>query len=197
MNEAAILLNHVNPIHVFAVRALASLETPETKAEMLRHRSALRVTLEAAGVDMSNLSQKPGASFTETHHHALVCWYDMTSDALRLFAPGLHRIDETTEQALALLDGTIIGDWEDHPIEDVDAAIRLMALLGTGGETAAELHANHVAPNADRWDEDFEAPSATELEELWCTWRQWYLGGSGAVPNDVDVWVARTYAFAI
>lgn len=192
------MLERMNePTRVFAVRALSSLETPETKADMLRHRSAFTVTLEAAGVDMSNLRAKPSASYKETYHHALLCWYDMTADELRLFAPGAHKLDETTESALSLLDGVIIGDWEDHEIEEVDAAIRLMALMGTGGATAAELHANHVVPNLARYDEDFTPPDLDDLESMWCQLRPYYLGGTSAVPNDLDVWVDRTYAFGI
>lgn len=197
MNQAAMLFGGNNPIHTFAVRALSSLETPDTRAELLRHRSAFTVTLEAAGVDMSNLSKKPSTKFDETNQHALICWYDMTSDVLRLFAASLHEIDDTTKDALALLDGTIFGDWNDHPIEDVDAAIRLMAFLGTGGMTAAELHARHVVPNARRYDDDFTPPDVDDLEAFWCTFRPYYLGGTTQAPDDLDVWVGCTYAFGI
>jgi hypothetical protein len=193
MNAAAILFNQVNPMFVFAVRGLASLDRAQKKAEMLRHRSAFRVTLEAAGVDLSNLADEPrGAA-----RGSLVCWYDMTGEALRLFFVSDDALDETTEQALELLSGTIIGDWENHPIEDVDASIRMMALMGTGGQTAEALFEAHVVPNADRYDDDFPAPTVEDLEELWCTWRAHYLGGSTAAPEDVDAWIMRTYAFAI
>lgn len=193
MNAASMPLNQILPMFVFAVRGLASLERPEKKAEMLRHRSAFRVTLEAAGVDLSNLSAKPSTKTTG----ALVCWYDMTGGALRLFFVSDDDLDETTEQALELLNGTIIGDWERHPIEDVDASIRLMALMGTGGATAAELHEKHLSPNAERYDEDFTAPSVEDLEEMWCTWRAHYIGGTTAAPDDLDAWVTRSYAFAL
>jgi hypothetical protein len=193
MNAASILFNQVNPMFVFAVRGLASLESAEKKAEMLRHRSAFRVTLEAAGVDLSRLADKPRG----TERGSLVCWYDMTGEALRLFFVGDDDLDDTTAQALELLNGTIVGDWENHPIEDVDASIRLMALMGTGGATAAELYEKHVVPNADRYDDDFTAPTVEDLEELWCTWRAHYRGGSTAAPDDIDAWIMRTYAFAI
>lgn len=177
----------------FAVRGLASLDGAEKKSEMLRHRSAFRVTLEAAGLDLSNVEEKPASKARAT----LVCWYDMTSNALRLFVVGDDDLDETTAQALELLNGIIVGDWERHPIEDVDASIRMMALMGTGGATAAELHENHVVPNAHRYDEDFTPPSVDDLQELWCTWRAHYIGGSTAAPDDIDAWVMRTFAFGI
>jgi hypothetical protein len=193
MNAASILFNQSNPLFMFAVRGLASLEGADSKKEMLRHRSAFRVVLEAAGVDMSNLSAKPKA----TGRGSLVCWNDRTSNVLRLFFVSDDDLDETTEQALELLNGSIIGDWERHPSEDVDATIRMMALVGTGGMTAAELHARHVVPNADRYDDDFTAPSVEDLEELWCTWRAHYLGGTDPAPDDIDAWVMRTFAFGV
>lgn len=189
------LFSGVNPLAVFAVRSLASLEQPATKAEMLRHRSALRVTLEAAGVDMSNLAKKPAAPFADAPPHALLCWYDQTSNVFRLFLLEVDEIDETTGMALDLLNGTMVGRADGHPIEDLDAAIRLMALFGAGGATAEELYENHVAPNLDRWDDEFTAPDADDLEELWCSWRKKYIGGTVNGPDDIEVWIARTYAF--
>lgn len=193
MNAATVPFNQVNPMFVFAVRGLASLEGAEKKTEMLRHRSAFRVTLEAAGVDLSNLAAKPRS----TARGSLVCWYDMTGEALRLFFVSDDDLDETTSQALELLNGAVIGDWENHPIEDVDASLRLMALMGTGGATAAALFEAHVVPNAGRYDDDFPCPTLEDLEELWCTWRAHYRGGTTAAPDDIDAWIMRTYAFAI
>lgn len=194
MNAAASPFNQINPMYVFAVRGLASLDRPKKKTEMLQHRSACRVTLEAAGVDLSSFGPKPPS---KAPRGAFVVWYDMTSVALRLFFVSDDDLDETTEQALELLNGMIIGDWERHPIEDVDASIRLMALMGTGGMTAAELYARHVVPNLERYDEDFTAPTPEDLEEMWCTWREHYIGGSTAAPDDLDAWVSRTFAFGL
>lgn len=189
MNAAPILFNQVNPTFVFAVRALASLDSTDPR----KLRSAFRVTLEAAGVDLSALSRKARV----TPPHALVCWYDMTSAALRLFVVAEDNLDDTTIRALELLDGSIIGDWENHAIEDADAAIRLMALMGTGGETAAELFTNHVAPNRARYDEDFTAPTEEDLAELWCSWRDFYIGGTTTPPRNIEASISRAFAFGI
>lgn len=47
------------------------------------------MTLEAAGVDLSNVEEKPTSKARAT----LVCWYDMTSSALRLFVVGDDDLD--------------------------------------------------------------------------------------------------------
>jgi hypothetical protein len=73
----------------------------------------------------------------------------------------------------------------------------MMALIGSGGMTAEELYDNHVAPNEDRYDDDFTPPTLADLEEMWCTWRAFYVGGTTAAPDNIEPWIARTYAFAI
>lgn len=199
MNQASSvsITPSVHPFRLFAIRSLASLDTPETRAEMLRHRGAFTVTLAAAGVNMGRVKAKPSASFTDTYHHVLICWYDVTLDAFRLFAPSERRIDELTEGALALLDGSIHSDLDAAPIEDVDAAVRLMALMGVGGSTVEELYESVVSRNLHRYDDDFTPPSLDDLAALWATLQPYYWGGTSAAPSDLDVWVARTYAFGL
>jgi len=193
----SVLSPFVNPMRVFAVRALASLDAPDDQAEMKKYRNALRTTLEAAEVDMSNVARQPRVSFSGTEHHALIVWYDIPCDALRLFAPPLKLIDETTERALDLLNGSVTTDLDAIPIEDVDAAARLMALMSVGGEDAADLHARFIEPHVGRYDAEFTPPSVEDLEELWSSIFPYYIGGTSTPPTAMDAWIARAWAFAV
>jgi hypothetical protein len=185
------------PIHAFAVRALASLAPPDGEAAMRRHRTAVRTILEAAGVEMGFVLQQPRASFSRTKHHALVVWHDVPCDALRLFVPPLELIDETTESALLLLNGSFTSRLDEIPIEDVDALTRLMALMSAGAGDAADLHARFIAPNAERYDEELSPPDVAELEQLWGRFFPFYVGGTSTPPSVLDLWIARVYAFGV
>ncbi|MBN9163467.1 MAG: hypothetical protein BGO98_31690 [Myxococcales bacterium 68-20] len=187
----------LNPMCFFALRAIASLHAPEGQAEMRKYRTALRSTLEAAGIDMGHVLPQACASFAGTKQHALIVWYDVACDALRLFAPPVDLLDETTESALLLLDGTVATDLDALPIEDVDAVARMMALMGVGAEDAGELRAHFVAPHLHRYDEEFTPPSVAELEGLWKRIFPHYIGGTSAPPIALDVWIARAYAFGV
>ncbi len=187
----------LNPICFFALRAIASLHAPEGQVEMRNYRTALRSTLQAAGVDMGQVLVQARASFVGTKQHALIVWYDVPCDALRLFAPPVELLDETTESALLLLEGTVATDLEALPIEDVDAVARMMALMGVGAEDAGELRARFVAPHLHRYDEEFTPPSVAELEGLWKRISPYYVGGTSAPPIALDVWIARAYAFGV
>jgi hypothetical protein len=188
----------LNPVRLFAVRALASLGQPvETRAGMSTFRTALRTTLAAAGVDTDNIVSQPSVSFTGTKHHALIVWYDVPCDALRLFAPPLRLIDETSARALDLLNGSVTTDLDLAPIEDVDAAARLMALMSVGGDDPADLHARFIEPQLHRYDEDFTPPSVTDLGELWRRIFPYYFGGTSTPPTALDAWIARAWAFGV
>ena len=188
----------VNPMRVFAVRAIASLGQPvEDKAGMKKFRTALRTTLEAAGIDMENVAPQPTVSFSGTRPHAVIVWYDVPCDALRLFAPPLALIDETTERALDLLNGSVTTDMDLAPIEDVDAVTRLMALMSVGGDDAEDLHARFIAPRLHRYDEEFTPPSVGDLEELWRRIFPYYFGGTSTPPTTLDAWIGRAWAFGV
>lgn len=188
----------VNPMRVFAVRALASLGQPaENEAGLEKYRTALRTTLAAAGIEMENVVEQPSVSFSKTKHHALIVWYDVPCDALRLFAPPLGLLDDTTRSALDLLNGSITTDLDAVPIEDVDAVARLMALMSVGGDDAEDLHARIIAPRLDRYDEAFTPPSVSDLEELWRRIFPYYFGGTSTPPTELDAWIARAYAFGV
>jgi hypothetical protein len=187
----------LNPMHLFAIRSLATIGSATTKAGLMRYRTAVCTVLEAAGLDMANVTPQPTASFSDTEHHALVVWYDVPCDALRLFAPPCRLIDETTENALSLLDGSITTELDTIPIEDVDAVARMMALMSVGGDDADDLHARFIEPHAYRYDDDFTAPSAADLEELWGRLFPYYFGGTSAAPGPVNAWISRAYAFGV
>lgn len=185
----------VNPMRLFTVRALASLEPPQTQTEMREYRTALRTTLEAGGVEMAEVVDQPTASFSDGSRHALLVWYDVPCDALALFAPPLELIDAVTESALLLLNGCVMTNLASVPIEDVDAAARLMALMSVGADDARDLHARFIAPNRHRYDSDLTAPTVSDLEALWRRIFPFYVGGTNAPPNAIDVWITRAYAF--
>ncbi len=188
----------LNPVRLFAVRAIASLGQPaETRDGMSSHRTALRTTLAATGIVTDNIVPQPTASFTGTKHHALIVWYDVPCDALRLFAPPLRLIDETTERALDLVNGSVTTDLDLAPIEDVDAAARLMALMSVGGDDPADLHARFIEPQLHRYDEDFTPPSVEDLQALWRRIFPYYFGGTSTPPTTLDAWIARTWAFGV
>lgn len=195
-NAALFVDPSVNPLRVFAVRSLASLDVPdEAMAEMQRHRTALLTVLSAAGVDVARIAKKASASFSEDERHVLVAWYDIGANQLRLFAPPRHLVDETTERAMDLLAGNVIPDLDAVPIEDADACIRLMALLSVGGESPEELHERFVAPREDLYDDDFVAPEVADLAALWGQFMRHYVGGTNAAPFDIEPWLAQTFAF--
>ncbi len=188
----------MNPMRVFAVRSIASLGQPNDSAAALKKlRTAFRTVLAAADVDTSNIVPQPSASFSETKHHALIVWYDEPCEALRLFAPPLDLLDETTVMALDLLQGTVTMNLDSVPIEDADAVTRLMALMSVGGDDAADVHARFVRPRIHRYDEDFTPPSVEDLAELWGKIFPYYVGGTSAAPTELDVWFARVYAFGV
>ena len=188
----------LNPMRVFSVRAIASLGQPaDSQAALRKYRTALLATLGASGIDMENVIEQPSVSFLRTKPHALIVWYDVPCDALRLFAPPLEVIDDTTGGALVLLNGSVTTDLDTVPIEDVDAITRMMALMSVGGDDAADLHARFIAPRLDRYDEDFSPPSVEDLDELWRRNCPYYFGGTSTPPSELDVWVARASAFGV
>jgi len=188
----------VNPMRVVAVRAIASLGQPaENQAAMKRYRTALRTTLAAAEIDVENVVEQPRVSFARGKRHALIVWYDVPCDALRLFAPPLELIDETTRLALELLNGSVTTDLDAVPIEDVDAIARMMALMSVGGDDAADLHARFVAPRLHRYGDDFTPPSVDDFDELWRRIFPHYIGGTSTPPTQLDAWISRAYAFGV
>ena len=182
-------------LSAFAVRAIASLDVPSTNAPKKRLRTALVTTLEAAGVETEGFGSGPKVANADFHEHRLVVWYDVACDALRVFAPSEAAVDETTALALDLLQGEVHVDLARLPIEDLDAVVRVLALMSAAGDDAADLHAALVAPNAHRYDDDFVAPTAEDLEALWGTWARYYVGGSSAPLGRVNAWIARAHAF--
>lgn len=184
-----------SPLRGFAVRAVASLDAPDTKAGRKKLRTALLTTLSAAGIDVSRMGKQATASAEEFADHTLLVWFDVACDALRIFAPTENAIDDTTAKALELLNGSVILDWSSLPVEDLDAAVRVLARMKGAGVDAEDLHARLVAPNLHMWDEAFTAPDVSELEELWGTWFRYYVGGDGAPPVAIEAWIARAFAF--
>lgn len=179
----------------FAVPAVASLAVPKTKKQMELYRTALCTTLTAAGLDMDGVFE-PALPFSSPKHSLLV-WHDVNCDALRLFAPPVAVLDDTTTRALDLLNGHRIADLHAAPIEDVDAATRIMALMGAGGDDASELHARFVVPQLHRYDDDFTPPDVSDLAELWNRVYEHYIGGTNFAPTELDAWIAKAYAFGI
>lgn len=184
-------------LSMFALQGIATTEDAESKAEADRLRSAIRITLTAAGVDPSGLAARPRARFgDESAHRALIVLYDGSADAMRLFAPPIAEVDEPTRMALELLRGTFTSDPDVLPIEDVDALARVLCVLGAA-ESVEALHASLIAPRLDAYDEDFTAPSVEDLAELWETLFPYYIGGTSFAPAPLDAWITRAYAFGI
>lgn len=188
-------MTFVNPMRVFAVRGVASLDVPETDAEKKRLRTALRTVLAAADVDTDRMGAKATLSNKEYAEHTIIVWYDVACDALRVFAPTTRMIDDTTASALELLNGSVHADLTTLPIEDLDAVVRVLALMSGGGEDARDLHARVVVPNLNRYDEDFVPPTVEELEEMWGVWFQQYAGGTSSALAPIEAWISRAYAF--
>lgn len=182
-------------MNAFAVSAVAGLAVPKTKREMELYRTAICTTLGAAGLDMDGIAE-PDAPF-KSPKHALLVWHDVNCDAIRLFAPPVDTLDDTSTQALDLLNGSRISNLDAVPIEDLDAATRIMALMGAGGDDAGELYARFVAPHLHRYDDEFTPPDADDLAELWNQVYAYYIGGTNFAPTELDAWIAKAYAFGI
>lgn len=189
-----------NPLHMFAVRGLASLAAPEkpAKGALAKLRTATLTTLAAAGLDTSHFLPQAKADFATSRHHMLIVWNDVAAGTLRLFAPPATLLDDTSLSALDLLHGQMVLDLDSIPIEDVDATARVMSLMSVGGDDAADVHARFIGPHLGRYADDFPAPTVEDFEELWGVLFKWYIGGNSHPPTDpVDAWLDRVYAFGV